>query len=341
MVEKGNENNLMDEFEKLILEVSQTIIDDTIMDDLNVLRTDLKEEMINFSEQATKINSITHNIDSLLTQTTVNMTEAVHNTTNDLNRFLEETNEVLTSKLTKIVEDLDKILAGSTELIEEKFRDSTAEIRDVLVETSSSIESAVITTRKDVEILLDKVTESFDQSSQGLNQSVGQISGDMESLFLKNSERLNGIIEEANAQLKGVAESTGDRFTDEVKMLKEYLFNSDKLIKDNQNSIKNIQIRIEERLTETLVLVKEETLKNKFNLDQTIGIFEELSDKINKQVFGLVELNNTINIKEDHIIAQLKQEAKKAKLKFIITMAVNGLTLGSVMALFAYIITKG
>lgn len=341
MAEMINEDNLMDEFEKLILEISQTIIDDTIMDDLNKLRTDLREEMGNFSKQATKINTITHNIDSLLTQTTVNMTEAVQNTSSELNIFLEETNEVLSSKLTHIVMDLDKILEGSTALIEEKFRDSTSEIREALVETTSSIESSVITTKKDVEILLEKVTQSFDQSSDRLDGSVSSIIDEINTIFDNNSNRLDQVIDQAEEKLNAIANTTNDRFSEEIKMLKDYLMNSDKLIKGNQNSIKDIQIRIEERLTETLVLVKDETIKNKFNFDQTINIIEELSEHTEKKIFGMTELNNTINIKEDLIIDRLKKHIKASKQRFLITTALNGLTLASILAILGYLVIKG
>lgn len=371
MVENNQENeNLMDEFEQLILDVSKEIIDNTVMDDLKTLRVDLKSEMSNFSEQATKINTITNNIDNLLTQTSVNMTEAVKNTTQDLNTFLSETNEILTSKYSKIVEDLDSILAGSADLIETKFGDATAEIRDMLVETTSSIESSIITSKRDIELILEGAKEGFSETTntiensinenkkdveiilndakggfsetaERINHSVSNIHEQLNEVFERHSIKLNQIIQDAERRLEVISNTTSENFTDEIKLLKDYLFNSDKLIKDNQNSIKDIQIRIEERLTEALVAIKDETLKNKFNFDQSLSILDELSTKIGKDIFRLIELNNTINIKEDHIIEHVKKYTKKAKLRFLISTILSSATLVSIVSLFAYLVMKG
>ncbi|MBI9013267.1 MAG: hypothetical protein JEZ08_13625 [Clostridiales bacterium] len=370
-VKTGGSDDLLDEFQKLILDVSQEIIDTSLMTDLKALRQDLNNEMGNFSEQATKIGTITTNIDSLLSQTTVNMSAAVKKTTSDMEEFLSGTKEMLDQKFADILSSLDSILEGTSSMLESKFGTITSNLDKVLEDTSTMLDSKFETISSNLDQILDNHSATFDRKFEGITSDIGTVlsetsetlvqtveqtkqelnallsdsslnmstitgnveqvvkslSTDLEQVLTQHNKNLDFLLNDAISKVDLLVNSTTESFGEEIKMIQDYLINSDKLIRNNQRTIADIQRSIEEKLNDTLVQVLEQSQKSKDNLAIVVEKIEDLVTNMSKEVYALRELNNTINIKVDHGISKLKGSIESSDKRFKFLLLMNSGTL--------------
>jgi ElaB/YqjD/DUF883 family membrane-anchored ribosome-binding protein len=363
-------NNLLKEFEVLIEEVSQSIIDNTIMDDLKKLRVELNEQMKAFSEQASGITVITERIDQLFSDTSSELTGIVETTTRDLNGFLKETNETIYGKLSSIINDLDKILEGSNELIKSSFNEAKSDIKIMLDESTHTTQESLEGARHYIDQLLERSNERFDKSIEhvtddfkeinlkvegsinngvnSINQEIATLNGVTENLLDQlnsfTDDYTNKIQEKIEMSIKAlndVTNNTEERFVNEVNMLKSFLVNAEKLIKNNQFTIRDIQIAIEEKLNEVVVTIKEETNRNKLNFNQAVGILQELSNDFGKQVDLVTARNEMVLNKQESIFELLHKQEEKSKKRFMISLIMSFATFGSVVGVLIYMLLKG
>lgn len=437
-INEEESDELIDEFKELITSVSQEIIDNSVMDDLIILREGLTEKMNVFSEQADKINSITSSIDNLLSQTTENMTSAIQRTTSEMSHFLSGTTEMLDEKFSTIKQDLGNILNGTTETLDNKFStitdrlnqvfdtaneninhqfsDVTTDVNNQLKGAAENIGNVIYSTTQGVEGLLTEATanmataasdvsgvvasisskleqvleintesmgevleksanqielligstnQSFEKileeasndmktTASDVDSAVKSISSKLDQVLINNTEKMNGILNQTTDQMNHLIGSTTESFSSEIKEIKDFLINSDKLISNNQRTIADIQRNIEAKLNQTLVQVVEESDKSKENAKEVVTQIEGLVEKISRENFGLVELNNMVNIKVDNGLGKLKTTIEKVdelslllenevsvNKRFKVMLVVNLVALFSVLLSCIYLFMRG
>ena len=332
---------LLEEFESLILSISKEIIDKTIIDDLNILRKDLKTEMTTFSDQASNISSITSKIDNLLTQTTINMSAAVSKTTEEMSVFLENTSELLDDRFQSILNQLDVMLEKNNALIEDKFTNASSGFDEMIQNINKDIFDSVDTTKDELKLLLEESIIEMNKVTVDVDQVVMSITPKINESLANNKNELKNILDNAKNQMDHMINNTTESFGDEIKMIQDYLINSDKLIQNNQKTIADIQRGIEEKLNGTLVQMVDLTNDSREQLSTLHTSIKELVLNMKSEVFALRELNNTINIKIDHGLTKFKEQNTKNDKRFKLLMIMNGSTIGVVLISIVIMLLRG
>ncbi len=332
---------LLEEFESLILSISKEIIDKTIIDDLNILRKDLKTEMTTFSDQASNISSITSKIDNLLTQTTINMSAAVSKTTDDMSVFLENTSELLDDRFKSILNQLDDLLEKNNALIEDKFTNASSGFDEMIQNINKDIFNSVDTTKDELKLLLEESIIEMNKVTVDVDQVVMSITPKINESLASNKNELKNILDNAKNQMDHMINNTTESFGDEIKMIQDYLINSDKLIQNNQKTIADIQRGIEEKMNGTLVQMVDLTNDSREQLSALHTSIKELVLNMKSEVFALRELNNTINIKIDHGLTKFKEQNTKNDKRFKLLMIMNGSTIGVVLISIVIMLLRG
>jgi len=356
MMNQEEKNELLEEFETLILSVSKEVIDTSVMDDLVLLRDNLTREMNEFSEKADRVNSVIISIDNILSQTSANMTSAIKRTSGELDEFLKQSIQNLDEKMISIVNELNRILTESSEQVEEKFGSVTQDIDNILQKTSDNISEKFNQTVEEINrIILNSsddmkqnsvdanktMQETLETATSKIHESVAFVSESLNESLARNTESMDLVIQKTTERLDGLINSTSDHFSEEIKMIKDYLINSDKLIRSNQDSITDIQRSIEARMNETLVKIMEQSEKSKVYLEDAIQKINGFVEKSSKDIYSMNELNNTINIKADYILNKVKEDQKASSKRFMIALVLNIVTIISVLGLAGIFLLRG
>lgn len=353
------DDELLQEFEELILNVSKEVIDTSVMDDLVLLRDNLTQEMADFSQKAEKVNNVIISIDNLLSQTSANMSHAVNRTTDELTNFLKDSTKTLDDHLKAITSDLLNILDQTRNQADDQFalvtrdmqeilsksenqygeltqaykddfdkqlEDFKETIRTLLNETSDRVISTVDVSKNEMKEVMSLANTSLDNSIDTISEKLGLVLAERTSEF-------ESVITRTTQQLDDLVDKTSDAFKEEVASVKDYLINSDKLIRNNQKSLTDVQRNIEKSLSDMLVHVVEQTDINRENLGIVISRFNDFIDQSSQELYGMKELNNTINIKADYILNKVKDQEKKSKNRFLIMVIINAATVLGVMGL--------
>jgi uncharacterized coiled-coil protein SlyX len=192
-----------------------------------------------------------------------------------------------------------------------------------------------------VELSKNEMRDILSGASQGINGTVEGITGELNRILHDNTLKFETVINRTTDRLDELVNKTTDNFRDEIAMIKDYLINSDKLIRNNQKTITDTQRNIEKSLNEMLVQVVEETDRNRENLSIVMDKVREFIDQSSQELYGMKELNNTINIKTDYILNKVKEEQKKSKMRFIISLIINVVTLLGVLGVVGMTLIGG
>ncbi|MBN2793779.1 MAG: hypothetical protein JXR88_00130 [Clostridia bacterium] len=360
--ENKTDLSLMDEFEKLIMEVTHEIIDNALIDDLKSMRSDLSEQLNTLkTNHETLLNQIQVS-DQILEKSKTQITSSLQTTLSSLSEFSTAQKEKLDHGFKAIIEQMsehktlvealfnsghEKVsnalheeFTSGQEHLSDAFHHTTNKIKSLIEETTNLIENKNEVIQNNLEKLyqgsieaynkmIEKTTSQFNQMlnerNELLNSEIRILDQERNSAYGNHVESLKQLFNGYESQLSHILEKSEKQIDEEISQLREYLSNGEKLIGSNQKRIIEIQRSIEDKLNNTLVSIVEEANTNKTHIENGIHAMDTLVEKVNKELFRLTELNNAINIKMDHNIQKMKSLEKNNKRTLIIASIFGGI----------------
>lgn len=367
--ENRNDLSLMDEFEKLILEVTNEIIDNALIDDLKSMRSDLSEQLNTLKTNSETLLNQIQVSDQILEKSKTQITSSLQTTLSNLSEFSTSQKEKLDQGFNAIIEQMsehktvieelfnkghekvtnalhEEFVTGQEQL-NTAFQTTTYKIESLISETTGLIENRNDVIQSNLENLykasiqeynemIEKTTSQLNQilneRNELLNSEIKVLDQERNNAYNHHVESLRQLFEGYEKQLSHILEKSEKQIDEEISQLREYLSNGEKLIGSNQKRIVEIQRSIEDKLNNTLVSIVEEANTNKAHIENGIHAMDVLVEKVNKELFRLTELNNTINIKMDHNIQKMKAMEKNNKRTLIMAGIFGGVvTIGIIV----------
>lgn len=369
MTNDNNNLSLLDEFKSLIEEVTKEIVDHALMNDLNAMRQELNLQLESIKHNAESMLQQIQNSDQILEKGKTQMTVSMQTTLSNLSEFTDSQKEHLSQGFNDVVDQLntfkDKIenlyeeghskvenalhqefvrgqaslkeefestqntlsemMRQSTELIEDKEHHLRDQLNQFYTEARQAYEAVLNETNNSIQSIFETYKSSIEEQLSNFDQN-------RQNEYDSYLDQLNKLFEGYQEKLSDMIHKTDQQMNEELSNLRTYLSNGEKLISSNQKKIVEIQRSIEEKLNASLVSIVEESEANKKHIENGLTSMDTLVEKVNKELFRLTELNNTINIKMDHNIQKMKALEKNNKRILLMTGIFGGvITIGVIV----------